>query len=60
MFLIDDITYRQNGQNDLAFHWNTIGELDLIKGTWTIFATVRFEYSWIPFVHWYQWYDWYQ
>ena len=46
--------------SDLAFHWYTIGEMHLIKGTYSIFLTDQVEYGAILFVHWYQWYDWYQ
>ena len=38
-------------------HWYTIGEMHLIKGTYSIFLMDQVEYGAIPFVHWYQWSD---
>ena len=46
--------------SDLPFHWYTIGEMHLIKGTSNIFLMGQVEYGGIPVVHWYQWFDWYQ
>ena len=39
--------------SDLAFHWYTIVEMHLIKGTYSIFLMDQVEYGAIPFVHWY-------
>ena len=33
--------------------WHSIGEMHLIKGTYSIFLMDQVEYGAIPFVHWY-------